>query len=227
MILYQDEFVTLYQGDCLEETGWLDCDTLITDPPYGGNWNRGKLYGKGNRANGDSIRNDKTTDVRDSVLELWGNERKALVFGSMKVPRPQDTKHVLVYRKPGDSGRWGTLGGYRHDLEEIYMLGKWPAGVTGDAAASSLVTTSEVMISGKFGLTARAGHPHAKPVDLLHKLIMNIEQPGVIADPFTGSGSVLVAARELGLRAVGVELDKFWAKRCAIRLSEVPLAAGM
>lgn len=217
---YADDLVTLWLGDCREEPEWLHADVLVTDPPYGRGWKQGAggTNGSGHKVTGYShggITGDEDTAVRDAALAMWGS-RHSIVFGDPLIARPPATVQVLGYRKAADAGSKGTFGGFRRDLELIYLTGPWQAGVTG---RSSVLASGTRLTGGQHGLTGRYGHPHAKPVDVMETLIAACP-PGVIADPFAGSGSTLVAARNLGRRAIGVEIDEAYCEKAARRLSQ-------
>ena len=212
---YQDEYVTLYHGDCLElRDYWLDADVLVTDPPYGIAWkqNAYKAVGKseGTRTKRSTgIKNDTDTSARDSVLAAFG-PKPGIVFGDILQPFPAGVKRVLVWQKPADAGFMGSST-WRKDWEPIFIVGKWPKR---PARLSSVVPTSV----GSHRQYAQGVHPHAKPQGVMEALIMTAP-PGNIADPFAGSGSTLVAAKALGRKVIGVELEEKYceiiAKRCA------------
>lgn len=212
---YADDLVTLYHGDCREITEWLAADVLVTDPPYGIGWKRHGGGVKVNRgARHEGIANDTDTSARDAALAAWG-ARPGLVFASFDAAKPANVKHTLVWRKWDNSGVLGSTTGWRRDVEPIYLTGTWPARA---ASFSSLITCSGT--SGGPGSPAgRYGHPHAKPLDVMEQLI-DACPPGVIADAFAGSGSTLVAARNLGRRAIGVELEERHCETIVARLRQ-------
>lgn len=242
---YSDEFVTLYHGDCREVTEWLEADLLVTDPPYGIGWkNHGvsrtafkdRVAGDFNGRHRDhkQIANDKTTEVRDAALVMWG-DRPALVFGALKMPPAPGTRQVAVYVKPLDAGSLTGTANLRRDVEAIYVIGHgedWERRPTeGPSRASlpqhlrppskwrsSVFVTRWRLAGTSAGLAATSGHPHAKPTDVLAELIEL--HSGTVADPFAGSGSTLVAAKQLGRRAIGVELDEAFCEVAAKRLAQ-------
>ncbi len=220
---YQDPWVTLYLGDCLEIDAWLAADVLVTDPPYGIGWISGKFAASRDvraaaeaaRRNGDiSITGDASTEARDAVLALWGG-RPAMVFGTWRSDRPTGTQHRLIWYKAKtyQGARASTAPWFPAD-EEIYVLG---AGFVGTPEQN--VYVSQRMMAASHGLVAEVGHPTPKPVGLMSSLITKCP-PGIIADPFAGSGSTLVAAKALGRKSIGVELDERYAEIAARRLSQ-------
>ena len=210
---YADERVTLYHGDCLEIDAWLKADVLVTDPPYGiafeSNFNRDRRNAKVGRP----VIGDRTTAVRDDVLERW-HERPAIIFGRWDVERPQRVHTRLVWDKGASVGMGNLSIPWGRSDEEVYVIGH---GFTGKREGS--VIRVQMLMSGD---SQRPDHPTPKPVPLLERLIEKCP-PGIIADPFAGSGSTLLAARNLGRKAIGVEIEERYCEIIARRLDQMCL----
>jgi hypothetical protein len=218
---YVDEWVTLYHGDCREVTAWLAADVLVTDPPYGRAWRQGdtrSVYGWASSRH-EGIVNDRSTATRDAALTLWAG-RMALVFGDLMLPPPAGTRHVLIYDKGNDAGFIGAVGGYRRNVEAIYLIGKGHG--SGLGGRSGIISTAA---SAGGNLARTTGHPHTKPLDVMTTLLGTCP-PGVVADPFAGTGATLVAAKTLGRLAIGVELEERYCEIAARRLSQDVLDFG-
>jgi site-specific DNA-methyltransferase (adenine-specific) len=211
---YEDELVTLYHGDALEVTEWLSADVLVTDPPYGVAWKGGfSSYSRTGRKvfSNDGIANDEDAGVRDAVLAIWG-KKPAVVFGSWRVARPKATNHRLIWWKRGMSPGPVNSAFMTQD-EEIYILGD--GFMKSSPPMRSVISTDE----SRSQAVATIGHPTPKPVGLMEQLIARCPD-GIIADPFAGSGATLVAARNLGRRVIGVELEERYCEIIANRLSQ-------
>jgi len=204
---YQDANVTLFHGDCLELADvWTGADVLVTDPPYGIRYNSGQRREKLAR----SILGDEDTSARDTVLALWA-ERPALVFGTWRVPRPVDTRALLVWDTKGALGMGDLRIPWKPSHQEVYVLGHGFMG----KRSTDVLRHAPVQSMTRGGRT----HPHEKPLPLMRDLITKCPE-GTIVDPFAGSGSTLVAAAELGRCAVGVELEERYCEIIAQRLSQ-------
>lgn len=211
-LYYQDEYVELHHGDCRAIRGWTRADVLVTDPPYGMDYTGfGGRKGEPRRATGRlSVAGDKTLEVRDAVLDLWG-EKPALVFGRWNFPRPLNTRHRIVWDKDAGPGMGDVKLPWGNGDEEVYVLGDGFVG----KRESNVIRARTLMSSD----ARRPDHPTPKPIALMEALIEKCPA-GVIADPFAGSGATLIAARNLGRKAIGVELEEKYCELIVKRLSQ-------
>jgi len=230
-VYYKDDFVTLYYGDCLtEHWEWTEADVLVTDPPYGMSYVDRQ---------GSSIANDESLDARNGALaawaseqDAWGDDRPAIVFGTWKVERPSGTRQVIIWDKSGGGGTVGSPASpWAYSHEEIYILGSWPKLPPGGRRREGGEPSREsgVLRAANFNTRKNAGrpdHPTPKPVGLMEMLIAKCP-PGVIADPFAGSGATLVAAKNLRRQVVGVELEERYCEIIAKRLAQDVFDFGM
>ena len=201
---------TLYLGDCLEVMPTLGpVGALVTDPPYGIAYKSGRatdaLWGKAR-----TIIHDETTAVRDLVAE-WALDRPCLMFGTWRAPRPLGTKMVLIWDKGGALGMGDLSIPWKPDHEEIYVMGK---GFVGSRDSGSVLRHPPVQSMAKNGRV----HPTQKPVSLMRDLCRKM--PGVILDPFMGSGSTLVACAKMGRAGIGIEIDPDHFENACKRLEE-------
>ena len=210
---YQDESVTVFHGDCREIVPELGkFDLLLTDPPYGIGWTRG-ARGK-YRPNSQEhlgIQGDNDTTLRDSVL-LMLSDTPALVFGSFYAPAPRGVKQVLIYHKPSYSGLIGATTPFRRDAEPIYLIGEWEKTVP---RCSSVFYAS----NGLNGSGIKTGHPHTKPLTVITGLLDQTDAQTIL-DPFAGSGTTGRAAKDLGRKAVLIEIEERYCEIAANRMRQ-------
>ncbi len=202
---YEHGGITIFHGDCREILPSLKTDMLVTDPPYG------MAYKSGWSAR--PIAGDADVSVRDAALALW--EGPAVVFGRWDCPRPQNVRALLIW----DKGEWPGMGDLKFPWgpshEEIYIIGE---GFTGKRMGTVLRVRR---MPG-----AQQVHPNEKPPEVLQVLIERCPE-GIVLDPFMGSGATLQAAKDLGRRAIGIEIEERYCEIAAKRLAQEVLAFGV
>lgn len=215
---YTDGQITLYLGDALELAQWREHGhVMVTDPPYGigGSLGSHKLTGL---ARGIPVHErqewDDDLSVRDEVLAMWG-ERPYAIFGS---PRridaaPPYREVPLIWDKGNVVAMGDTRFPWRPTYELVYING---AGWSGRRDEAVLRVRHDTRAARDLG------HPTPKPVALMEAIIRKAP-PGVIVDPFAGTGATLIAARNLGRRAIGVEISPQYCKAAVYRITGAPL----
>ena len=208
---FQDENCTIYHGDCRELLAECEADVMVTDPPYGMGFVSSSSAADGwkSRWKDIAIAGDQDSGARDFVLEWWRG-KPALVFSSWKVPIPDGTREVLVWDKVVSTGLGALDIPWKPSWEMVCVIGE---GFVGRRNHGAL----------RFSLPAlaeeRKWHPTPKPRQLMTELISKCPS-GIILDPFMGSGTTLRAAKDLGRKAIGIEIEERYCEIAARRLSQ-------
>jgi site-specific DNA-methyltransferase (adenine-specific) len=233
---YQDGAVTIYCGDCVDIMRSLDevcVDAVITDPPYcsggaleaqknsGGQGHRSKRLASGDVPwfSADNMTTGGLVWLVRAVLvesrRVMRPNRSAFVFTDWRmVPHlaPALESSGLRYRNMivWDKLSAGLGMGFKPS-HEIIM--EYTNGVTEYATKDG----QNVIRARRVSSTDR-DHACQKPIEVLARLIdVAVPASGVVLDPFCGSGSTLVAAKQRGRRAIGIELDESYAEKAARR----------
>ena len=205
---YQDDHATIYHGDCLDMIEALTFDVVVTDPPYGISHSSNKL---GAPLRGKQIVGDSSTAARDAALDAAAADGfPAVCFGRWDLPPDRDLRGVLVWDKGGHVGMGDLAFPWKQNWEAVYI---WGPGFKGRRGSGVLSINALPPWGGVIT------HPHEKPVDLMRTLIGKCP-PGTILDPFMGSGTTLRAAKDLGRKSIGIELDERYCEIAATRLGQ-------
>lgn len=220
---YEDEAAAIYHGDCREVLPDIEADVLVTDPPYGdgsqwswlGNivslFGRAAVFGYPE----ELVRWCVEAHLFPSEWAVWNprtprptagrglprwSEHIAIfgpVSGGAEVLRPRAAKgreaHArLPAHKHGPSSEWARAGDVWDD----------PANFVGNNSHLRL-------------------HPSQKPVSVFHKLLTLCSRTEErVVDPFMGSGTTLRAAKDLGRKAIGIEIEERYCEIAARRMGQ-------
>lgn len=197
---YEHAGITIYHGDCREILPSIKADVVVTDPPYGlgDRWTGGSWFTRGVYAQ------DKCE---------WDAEA------------PHATVEALIMRGV-PTVLWG--GNYFAVPPSRCWLAWLKTNAPETMADFELAWTNldrpSASYSAACGVRVRQ-HPTEKPLDVM-RWCLGFVADGLILDPFMGSGTTLRAAKDLGRRAIGIEIDERYCEIAARRLAQEVLPFG-
>ena len=207
----------IYCGDCLEVMrgmGDNSVDLVLTDPPYGiGIAKKGTVGGqtgfKGTKlrqyGNQEWDNNIPSKEYFDEIIRISKNQ---VIFGG---------NYFVEYLT--NSSCWIVWDKKEHDKSNFADC---------ELAWTSFKTAVRKFTYGWVGLDMINNskydyryHPTQKPIALINWILLNYsKKDDTILDPFLGSGTTCVAAKELGRRYIGIEISQKYVDIANKRLSQ-------
>ncbi len=201
---YESGGITIYHGDAREAIRSLEpppsCTfplALVTDPPYGTGWVRG----------GGGV-GEFTAKHEQPEWDVWSTDWLSLstrvVAGAVFSPLNR-ADEVRAAVRSGRSVYWRKTNP-RPNGPALEAITVWPT-----------CLPDGIEFSAYNGDTPL--HPCQKPIDLM-QWVLGFVAGHPVLDPFMGSGTTLVAAKNLGREAIGIEANEAYCEIAAERLSQ-------
>jgi site-specific DNA-methyltransferase (adenine-specific) len=222
---YFQDGITIYHGDCREILPTLDpVDLVLTDPPYG--IPAGAAFW---RKNGSVIDDDGLAG-HNLLVEGW----RELV--QLRTPAA-----FIEFMGSGFDAIDRTRQGHRDaGLEEVRLFLIVKPAPAPTVRPVMCTSWEPALISQRGGKAWHGGgyvpdswiglspnrlgqgvHPTQKPIEPFHRLVQAFSpNDGAVLDPFMGSGTTLRAAKDLGRKAIGIEIEERYCEIAAKRLQQ-------
>lgn len=218
---YSEQGQTIYCGDCrkvLPLLGHRSVDLVITDPPYGVDYDGGaKLREK--------LQNDDSASMYSvlggvypkckptSALYLFYADGDQAVLQAV-LQCGFEVRNTLIWNK--NIAQFGAFSAQYKQKHEPFLYchlkGEAPQWYGGNCET----TVWDCDRNAQNDL-----HPTQKPLGLMLRAIKNSSMEGdLVLDPFMGSGTTLRAAKDLGRKAIGIEIEERYCEIAAKRLSQ-------
>lgn len=209
--------IKIYHGDCREILPTLPkVDLVLTDPPYGMKNNVDSRRFSGGKKESIKRRGNKRGRFLEMIVgddkpfdpSLFLKFKKVILWGSNHYAQKLPVGSTLVWIKKTEKA----YGTFLSDAEIA-----WESGGCGVYCFRDLSMKAE---------ERQRKHPNQKPLPLMRWCI-NRMGDGVILDPFMGSGTTLRAAKDLGRKSIGIEIEEKYCEIAAKRLEQEVLNLGV
>ncbi|MPZ71415.1 MAG: hypothetical protein GEU71_18115 [Actinobacteria bacterium] len=196
--------ITIIHGDCRDVLPQLEpVDLVLTDPPYGVAYKTSSSRSVLAIAHdhppvyGDDEPFDPSPLLVYERLIVWGGNHFADRLPASPTWLIWDKRCGLAQNDSADCEiAWSNLGGPARIYRHLWM------GMLRDSEAGT------------------SYHPTQKPIALMRWCIEQADESDLILDPFMGSGTTLRAAKDLGRKAIGIEIEERYVEIAAKRLSQ-------
>lgn len=186
---------TLYLGDCMDILPTLGkVDAVITDPPYGMNWNTDSTRFSGGGSPGIDRPRIHGDDAPFDPSPWLSFAPRVVLWGANHYAQRLPVGKTLIWLKQQPV----SFGAFLSDAEIGWANGG--NGVWAYFRPRSIATA----VSEGLGNVA---HPTQKPISLMGWCIEQAGDPKSILDPFMGSGTTGVAAVQMGRKFIGIERE--------------------